>query len=349
MMKALFLTIGNRCVASSRARVYSHIPGLQQNGWKVFVIPYTSAGQCRRIMAKVRPNLVERAMDKTYTFLALVLLCAVALFFNIIVIQKVALSRFAVYLLKALNPNLIIDFDDSIFMYQDISYLLEAAVGVIVSNEELGRFARRHNSAVYEVPTSVDMLLRRSSKDNGIVRIGWIGSPDTSRYLEQLKPVLKNLKGRFGDVRLEFMGLKERDCPGLSGCAEFRDWSIEAEGEYLRRLDIGIMPLTDDKWARGKGGYKLLQYMSTGAACVASPVGVNKKIIKNGINGFFAATTEEWTERLSALVSDASLRREIGRRGYDVASEFYSYRVNTPRLSGILRSCLKRKADKDVK
>ena len=102
------------------------------------------------------------------------------------------------------------------------------------------------------------------------------------------------------------------------------DWSIEREKKYLRRIDIGIMPLRDDEWSRGKGGYKLLQYMATGISCVGSPVGVNKEIIEEGNNGFLASDNDEWYKKLEILIKDRNLRQAMGRNARQTAEEKYS-------------------------
>jgi glycosyltransferase involved in cell wall biosynthesis len=114
-------------------------------------------------------------------------------------------------------------------------------------------------------------------------------------------------------------------------------WSLESERDHLSRFDLGIMPLPDNRWTRGKGGYKLLQYMALGLPSVASPVGVNQEIIADGVNGYLARDEGEWVGRLAELVADAEKRRALGATARQLAEERYSVRAATPRLLEILR------------
>jgi glycosyltransferase involved in cell wall biosynthesis len=115
-----------------------------------------------------------------------------------------------------------------------------------------------------------------------------------------------------------------------------KTWTLATEVEDLQSLDIGIVPLPDEPFAREKGGYKLLLYMAVGIPCVASPVGVKKRIVKDGVNGFLALSDDEWVDRLSQLVVSADLRRRMGAEGRKTAAEFYSLEVSAPRLMKVL-------------
>ncbi len=119
-------------------------------------------------------------------------------------------------------------------------------------------------------------------------------------------------------------------------------WCRDSEARDLHSFDIGVMPLPNDAWSRGKCGMKLLQYMATGVAAVASPVGVNTEIVQDGVNGFLAATADEWIEKLSALIQDGALRRRIGAAGRRTVEERYSARVWVPRVRSILESATSR-------
>ena len=118
---------------------------------------------------------------------------------------------------------------------------------------------------------------------------------------------------------------------------EFIHWGREKEVEVIRSFDIGIMPLEDDEWSRGKCGLKALQYMAVGIPVVASPVGVNKEIIQDGINGYLADTSQEWEDKLKLLLEEEKRRRDIGLKGRETVENHYSLKVNAPRLIKALK------------
>ena len=122
-----------------------------------------------------------------------------------------------------------------------------------------------------------------------------------------------------------------------------REWSLEAEKRHLERTDVGVMPLENNDWSRSKGGYKILLYMSMGVACVASPIGINSEIIKDGINGYLADTPEEWLEKLSLLIEDYPLRQRLGEEGRKAAEKLYSYNVQAPKIIKIFRDFVSHK------
>jgi len=176
--------------------------------------------------------------------------------------------------------------------------------------------------------------LRGRCKNNGIV-IGWIGSPGTSIFLEPLKEVLLKLKERISDLHVQFIGAdRSLEKPGF----EVIGWDSISESEQIGNFDIGIMPLPDTELSSGKCGYKILQYMAAGIPAVASPVGVNREFIHDGVNGFLASSSEEWSDRLSALLEDKDLRAKMGEAGRRMAQD-YSYGAIAPKLIALLKAC----------
>jgi glycosyltransferase involved in cell wall biosynthesis len=171
------------------------------------------------------------------------------------------------------------------------------------------------------------------------VTIGWSGSPSTIAHLRPLLPVLERVKAAYGTrVRLRVMGDPSFSHAPLELQGEA--WSSSAEMRLLREIDIGVMPLPDDKWTRGKCGIKGLVSMSMGAATVMSPVGVNVQIVRHGGNGYLAASDDEWFEALSLLIEDHGLRRRIGLAGRQTVEDHYSVR----RWEGTLADVLVRAA-----
>lgn len=335
-MKILFLAIGNKLVASSRVRVYSYLPLLRKEGFKVFAMHYTPSWQCKKILAAKRQGVAVKLTAKIYSAAVLLVLFVLAPFFDIVFIQKVAMSKVTISALRLLNKGIVFDFDDAVFFYQDISHLLKKARCVIVSNKYLAEFSRRYNKQTYELPSPVETTGSFIHKDNNHIIIGWVGSQKTSRYLRPLVPIFKALKDRFKNLTIELMGFEEDMTFQPQLDVKTARWSIDGSRRHFEKVHIGVMPLTDDEYSKGKAGYKLLQYMSFGIPCVASPVGVNREIIKNGVNGFLAATEEDWQDKLSLLIEDNVLRQRMGEEGRRLVKRIYSYKAVVPRLIEVL-------------
>ena len=286
-----------------------------------------------------KQNFIEKIINKLYSTVIILFLFIVALFFDVVYIQKVVLSKFTITVLRALNANIIFDFDDAIFIYKDMIHLLTNSACVIVSNSFLKNFASKYNRRVYKLISPVEIDGRPFQKKDNLITLGWIGSPETSKYLYQLIPVFKSLKEKFENLNIEFMGAEKNRYFELLNI-KITEWSLEREKGYLQKVDIGIMPLIDDELSRGKAGYKLLQYMAAGIPCVASPVGINKEIVESGKNGFLANMPDEWLDKLSLLIRDTSLRQRFGQEGRRLSEEFYSYNVNVPRLIEVFQNIL---------
>jgi glycosyltransferase involved in cell wall biosynthesis len=160
------------------------------------------------------------------------------------------------------------------------------------------------------------------------ITLGWTGTHSTLKYLEPLVPVLQKLESTYPHFRLVVIADKR---PSLAvQSLIFLPWLKDREIEDLLQFDIGIMPLSDDVWTRGKCGFKALQYMALGIPAVASPVGVNKEIIDQGVNGFLCATEEEWFIHLKSLINHPTLREQIGQQGRRKVIDHYSVLSNTP-------------------
>src|SRR5262249_27608145 len=253
------------------------------------------------------------------------------------------------------RPPIVFDFDDAIFLPnvsdanrligvlkrpQKVAAIIRSSDHVITGNEYLAAYARRFSSAVTMIPTSVDTDRfapgdgDRARADEPIV--GWIGSPTTSSYIRSLAPVLRRVRERQ-PFTLRVSGAGERfDVAGLR--IAYEPWSLEREVELFNTCDVGVYPLADDEWSKGKCGFKALEFMACGVPVVAAAVGVNREIVQDGQNGFLAATEDEWVDKLVRLLRDAALRRRFAEAGRRTVQERYSVRVNAPRLADTLRA-----------
>ena len=250
---------------------------------------------------------------------------------------------------------MVFDFDDAIFVpyvsptYGRFATLLKfphktatnirLSRHVIAGNNYLADYAKRFNANVTIIPTVVDASRwtpkHATRKTPDALTIGWIGSPTTTQYLKPLLPVLDELSHRH-KFTLKIVGANETF--SLNGTpVQNERWQLEREVADFQSLDIGVYPIVEDEWSVGKSGFKAIQYMAAGVPCVASPVGVNKEIIQDGVNGFLAATPQEWTEKLSLLIEDAALRQRLGVAGRRTVEEWYSLRAQAPRLLKVLQ------------
>jgi len=217
--------------------------------------------------------------------------------------------------------------------------LLSRAAACTCGNDYLHDFAVRFCPNTIVVPTVVDTGNYRpiASKPDTKIVIGWIGSPTTWPNVRPLLPLLEELCAG-GEVCVRVIGAGSAanadSFPGL----ELVDWSEETEVAEVQRMDIGIMPLIDSPFERGKSGYKLIQYMACGLPVVASPVGVNRTIVSDGVNGFLATTEDQWRQALRKLIAETDLRRRMGERGREQVKSAYSLDSQAPRLIELFRS-----------
>ena len=252
---------------------------------------------------------------------------------------------------------LVVDYDDAIFHRYDHhgSGIVRALLGrkidrlmgrsdvVIAGNNYLAARAREAGARRVEVLPSVIDLARYRQKGAADAspgfRVGWIGSPSTTPYLRSLEPVFRDLRGvpGFGVVNI---GGTPWHPEGIT--VENLPWAEDTEVRDMLRFDVGVMPLPDEPWARGKCGFKLIQYMGCGLPVVASPVGANAQIVEHGRTGCHATTPSEWLQSLRALAADPVLRKRMGAAGFERVRAHYSLEVTAPRLVTIFRDVLGR-------
>lgn len=280
--------------------------------------------------------------------------------FDVVFIQKKLFPGLVLRLLTRLNPRLVFDFDDALFARptdvdertfaeratKDVGRLdrtLRSARLVVAGNRYLEEYARQWNCRVAVVPTAIDLErlppLPAPRRPGDPVVIGWIGRSSNLPSLDLLAGALAALSDKVGKrfvLRVVADGV-DRAPYAIQGVrVENVVWTLAAEYTAIDGFDIGVMPLVDDAWNRGKCGFKLLQCMSRGVPVVASPVGVNSEILEDGVNGFLAATEAEWTEKLATLIADPALRVRLGKAGAETVAASYSFRTVIPTLADLL-------------
>jgi len=246
--------------------------------------------------------------------------------------------------IKKRNIPIIYDFDDAIWLMdknenQGVFNKLKnpsktkticmLAKKVIVGNNYLADYAKQFNQNVTVIPSTIDFSTYRAEKRHKSKKIciGWTGSFSTIKHFETILTSLLSVQKKYqGKVYFKLIGdpTYSNEALGVEGIP----WNANTEPEDLSELDIGLMPLPNNEWTQGKCGMKGLQYMALGIPTIMSPVGVNNDIIRDGENGFLAATEEEWVEKLSLLIEDASLRKKLGEAGRKTVKQHYSVEAN---------------------
>lgn len=250
--------------------------------------------------------------------------------------------------------KVIYDFDDAV-MYSDkhtdrpsrkrqksFKRTVRLADVVIAGNSYLAEHARRFCLNVNVLPTGLDTHTYKPKtdlKNNGKLRLVWIGSKSTLGYLAELKPALEEIGSRFDNVVLRIICDVFFDLNNLE--VEKCLWSLRKEVVDLATSDIGLAPLPDNRFTRGKCGFKILQYAAAGLPVVASPVGVNTEYVREGRNGFLAGDCAEWIDKISSLLKDSQLRQQMGRAGRQKVKQF-DLKVLGKRLVSLVERCLEK-------
>ena len=272
---------------------------------------------------------------------------------DVTVLQQIKLSAPEAWLLRGYARHAVFDLDDAIYVRkpralgapaEDTAWrrakfraTCRAMDVVVVGNEVLAREARPAGRPVEILPTALDASRYQPARPPAGTppTVVWIGSPENLVYLELVRPALAALVGRHPGLRLRVVCSAFPDWPEVP--IERVVWSPASEVAALTSAHVGVMPLTDDAWARGKCAFKLLQYMAASLACVASPVGANTEAVVDGVTGFHAADSDGWYRALDRLLSDAALRDACGaagRRHLDAHYAQASYVARYVRLLG---------------
>jgi glycosyltransferase involved in cell wall biosynthesis len=352
MPNVLFLTAYPIEDASCRVRVHQFSPYLETAGYRCTVSSFCTPELFAALRSPGRlGGKLLGAMQCGGRRLSQLLDLAD---FEILFIHREAFPFFAPavenWILRR-HQKVIFSFDDAIYAgHSDISALnhptlyrwkhgrgyddvIRRSAHVIVGNRILADYAGSFNRNVSIVPTVVDCrrYLFRTPVSFPPITIGWMGSRTTAPYLSIVEPALRRLaESKPGKVQFRFLGCPDYRPQLPKSCS--LPFDLHRELDDLHSLDIGLMPLPDTEWTRGKCAYKAIQYMASGVPVIASPVGITTDLIQHGINGLLADSGEAWFQELSRLVHDVELRRRLALRGRRTVEQFYSLEKWGPRF-----------------
>jgi len=309
-MKKLLIISNNFKRASFRQRISIYLDKLKEAGIACDIFELTS-NESSRI------KLFKKAADYDAVFL-----------------QKKCLNIFDSLMLRHYSRKIIYDFDDAIMysasepQYRSFSHFMpfkhtaKIADCILAGNVYLAEHAGRFNKNVYILPTALNTKEYNLEKTitDGKVRLVWIGSKTTLKYLAELKEVFERIGKRYknavlriiGDDFFELENMEVEKCP----------WSLETQGLDLINSDIGIAPLVDNRFTRGKCGFKILQYQAASLPVIASPVGVNQDFVTNFVTGFCPKNHDQWFDNISRLIDDSALRKKMGLAGKQFAKDY---------------------------
>ena len=372
-MKILFVAQYGPLAASSRTRVFDYLPLLRRAGVTCDVRVVTPDDLIKRNTRGIFSRLLYYVLSYFRAQWTGWTCVFTASQYDVILIQKALFSFPIPRLLRRYKHKIFFDFDDAIFTLENpnagwinrlrtrrramgVPAMLQTAHCAIVENAYTAEFAARYCPCVSQITGPIDTtryVPRKavSGQDNQPpapspqplisekIALGWIGSQWTTRYLDMIRDPLAALARRYPNLELRLIGAGEFDVSDLQIVC--LDWALETEVGYLQTFDIGLMPLPDDPFTRGKGGYKLLQYMACGLPVVASPVEINREIVTHGENGFLADTDAEWIEFLGILIENKTLRNRLGAAGRARVIAHYALEKSSEQLLALLQRQIK--------
>lgn len=353
MLKVLFVVPYPVDAPSTRYRVEQYLPYLRAHGVQCAVVRFIASRQFYQTMYQPGQN-GRKALYTVGRMAARLGHLLRSRRYDVVFIQREAAPygpAFIEQMMAGLGTPLVYDFDDAVYLRrstaanrrvamlkqpQKTATIIQKSTHVIAGNRFLAAYAQRYNSEVTIIPTTLDTerYTLRPKRTGAEITIGWVGTTTNVAYLHLIQEPLAQLAQRHA-VRLLVVG-GDVDLPGVPVVCQ--PWRLENEIADLHAFDIGIMPLVDDEWTRGKCGFKALQYMAVGVPAVVSPVGVNADFIRSGQNGFLADSAESWLTHLTALVESAELRQRVGLAGRQTVVEQFSLQQHAPRLLGVLQT-----------
>ncbi len=355
-MRILALTRYQRLGSSSRVRFYQYFPYLASHGIEIASAPFLDDEYIRKLYSGNSTSffqILQAYLNRSLTLIR-------KNDFDLLWVEKEFLPWLPAELevfLRTRKIPFVVDYDDAVFHRYELNpnFLIRTLLGnkidkvmhraslVIAGNEYLAERARQAGAGRAEIlPSVVDVnqYVTKQPAQNGIFTIGWIGSPATVQYLSLVKDAITKFS-QESPIQLVLVGAGQVN-PLASVPTEMLPWSEEIELTVNQKFDVGIMPLVDGPFERGKCGYKLVQYMAGGIPVIASPVGVNQKIVEPLMNGYLANSAEEWLTAFRALRDNPQQRYEMGQAGRKKAEAEYNLQVTAPKLLEMLRSVIHR-------
>ena len=272
----------------------------------------------------------------------------------VILFKTIGFRESELRLLRRVNPHIVFDFDDAV-MFREQKYqrplraedferfvrTMKFCSAAVAGNDFLASFAEACGVRTSVFPTPIDTTKYEIKKQSDAMgsTIGWLGLSDGLPYVRKIQPALRRLSERFPVLKLKIVSDKPLDLDWVR--IENAPWQPETEQQNLASFDVGIMPLWDSVWTRGKCGYKILQYMGVGTAVVASDVGANRQIVSHGENGLLARTEDDWVNGVARLLEDSQLRKTFGARGRDLVEQKYSLERFADSYAAVLREAVK--------
>jgi glycosyltransferase involved in cell wall biosynthesis len=346
MIKVLGLALYGSRAASTRYRLAQYVPSLKEEGIALQVVPLLGDEYIKTTFGGKRYG--AKALIRDY-IVRLACLAKQGRYDLAIVNVELFPLLPGVIESRLLRVPYIYDFDDAFFLkyrqerFRRLFFLkdkftpvLSHAAAVLAGNHYLVDYAKQLNPATTFLPTVVDTdrYVHLPSERDDIFTVGWIGSPSTSVYLRALALPLAQL-GREGPVRFIVVGGR---CEAIDGVEVVNlPWEEANEVWLINTFDVGVMPLFDHEWARGKCALKLIQYMACGVPVIASPVGANLDVI-NGLCGLLANDSDAWLAGLRRLRDDRALRRDMGAAGRQNVEQFYSLRTALPVMTNAIKT-----------
>lgn len=354
-MKVLLLSKYPRMGASSRLRSLQYLPALADEGIKVTVSSLFDDEYLKELYLNGRRSKVR----SLFLYLKRLLVLLTVFRYDVVWIEKELFPyspAFFERLLALCGVKYVVDYDDAIFhnydlagsslirqlLGQKIDVVMAQASCVIAGNQYLADRAMSAGAKRVEViPTVVDHR-RYGVADTEFRRspwvIGWIGSPSTQQYVVEIAPALRKVCDQYA-AKIMMVGATSSVKDSLADLdVEIIPWSESTETELIRLMDVGIMPLRDEPWERGKCGYKLIQYMASSVPVVASPVGVNKDIVGKSKSGLLADSIVDWEMSIKEVLGASDERILYGKNGRAAVENKYSLEIQSPKLVEILRS-----------
>lgn len=334
----LLLTAGHTDHPSSRTRATQFISAFKDEGYRVCWIPRVGC-EPKNFRQKILFSVTKRLY---YLKVRLNILLGK---WDAVMIQRTHLEPFFLNYLKKKSVPVLFDFDDALYLQPNdqrngrslTGLMVENASAVVVSTPFLTPFCNQYGKNPVIIPTSVngnEIVPALNNKSNEVPVIGWLGSSTTTITIRDGEEGLRKLAEKI-KYRFVMMGAETHYQPeGIP--YEHKTWSAKDEPEFLRSIDIGIMPLPPTKYSEAKGGYKLFMYMAAGIPSVATPIGINSQIIEDGVTGFLADSPKEWEEKLYLLATDPLLRQTMGKAARLKFEQLYDSRKAFETLNQLL-------------